>query len=187
KPFPNMPVRFWNDDGAKKYRAAYFEKFPGVWCHGDWIEKTESGGYIIHGRSDATTKRQGIRIGTAEFYNIIEPLPEVDNSLVVGYQTADHDKIFVFVKLAQGYALDDDLKTKINTALRHQGSPRHVPDDIVAAPDIPVTRNAKKAEMAVLNIFHGKPVTNITALANPESLSFYEDFARTHLVVRKAG
>ncbi|MBI1272895.1 MAG: acetoacetate--CoA ligase [Alphaproteobacteria bacterium] len=176
--FPCMPVAFWNDPDGAKYRAAYFERFPGVWCHGDWTEMTRHGGLIIYGRSDATTNRQGVRIGTGEFYNLVEQLPEVENSLVASMRVPGDERIYMFVKLRAGVALDDALKGKIAKHMRDKGSPRHVPDEIHEAPDIPVTRNAKKAEMAVINMFQGRPVTNQTALANPESLGFFADFIK---------
>jgi acetoacetyl-CoA synthetase len=178
KSFPCMPIGFWNDADGKKYHAAYFDVFPNVWRHGDWCERTAHGGIVIYGRSDATTNRQGVRIGTAEFYNLVEKLPEVDNSLVVSDRRNPGDeRILMFLKLKAGVALDDALKAKFNRHMRDQGSPRHVPDEIHAVPDVPQTKNAKKAELAVENILHGKPVTNESALANPEVLAFYREFA----------
>jgi acetoacetyl-CoA synthetase len=178
--FPCMPVAFWNDADGKKYRAAYFERFPGVWCHGDWTEITPHRGLIIHGRSDATTNRQGVRIGTGEFYNLVEQMPEIENSLIASVRIPGDERIYLFVKLRNGQSLDDALKSKISKHMRDKGSPRHVPDEIHQAPDIPVTRNAKKAEMTVINMFHGKPVTNLTALANPESLDYFSNFAKQY-------
>jgi acetoacetyl-CoA synthetase len=181
KSVPAMPVGFWNDPGQKKYRAAYFQRWPDVWHHGDWCERTQHGcsvGFIIHGRSDSTTNRQGVRIGTAEFYSLVERLPEVEDSLIVSHRLPGEERIILFVKLCEGLELTDQLKAKIARHMKEQGSPHHVPDEIHQAPGIPITRNAKKAEIAVENIFHGKPVTNIASLANPEVLAFYEGFVR---------
>lgn len=177
KAFPCMPTSFWGDPSGEKYRAAYFERFPNIWCHGDWAERTAHNGLIIHGRSDATINRQGIRIGTAEFYNIVEQLPEIDNSLVVPLRRGADEKVLLFVKLKQGQLFGDPLKQKINALMREKGSPRHVPDEIHEVPDVPQTRNAKKAEMAIINLFHGRPVTNLSAIANASCLDFYRDFA----------
>jgi len=181
KSFPAMPVCFWNDPDNKKYKTAYFEKWPNVWRHGDWTERTPHGGFIIHGRSDSTTNRQGIRIGTAEFYNLLQGVAGIEESLIVSHRLPGDERILLFVKLAEGMTMTDDFKKKIARHMKEQGSPRHVPDEIHQAPGIPMTRNAKKAEIAVENIFHGKPVTNVTSLSNPEVLTFYEDFARTSL------
>lgn len=176
--FPSMPVSFWNDPEHKKYHAAYFDVFPNVWRHGDWCERTVHGGFIIHGRSDSTTNRQGIRIGTAEFYNLIERLPEIENSLVASdRRNPAEERIIMFLKLREGVALDEAMKTRLNCHMRDQGSPRHVPDEIVQVSDVPITRNAKKAELAVENIIQGKPVTNESAMANPECLAFYREYA----------
>ncbi|MDP9126756.1 MAG: acetoacetate--CoA ligase [Pseudomonadota bacterium] len=178
KSFPVMPVAFWNDPGMKKYRAAYFQRWPNIWHHGDWSERTAHGGFIIHGRSDSTTNRQGIRIGTAEFYNLVEKLPEIEDSLIVSQRIPGDERILLFVKLPGGAQLTDELKHKIAAHMKDQGSPRHVPDAIYQTTGIPMTRNAKKAEIAVENIFNGKPVTNTASLVNPETLAFYEDLAR---------
>ncbi|MDX2027065.1 MAG: acetoacetate--CoA ligase [Alphaproteobacteria bacterium] len=179
KSFPVMPIGFWSDPDQKKYRKAYFEKWPGVWCHGDWTERTLHGGFIIHGRSDSTTNRQGIRIGTAEFYSLVERLPEIENSLIVSQRIPGDERIILFVKPREGVTFTEELKKKIAKHMKEQGSPRHVPDEIHAAPGIPMTRNSKKAELAVENIIHGKPVTNVASLANPEVLGFYEELAKT--------
>lgn len=178
KSFPVMPIGFWNDPDMTKYHAAYFEKWPNVWHHGDWTERTPHLGFIIYGRSDATTKRQGIRIGTAEFYNLVEGVPEVADSLIVSQHIPGDEHILLFVVPREGTQLTDELKAKINKHMKEQGSPRHVPDAIYQAPGIPMTRNAKKAELAVNNIFNGKPVTNTATMANPEILAFYQEFAK---------
>jgi acetoacetyl-CoA synthetase len=177
KPFPSMPVRFWNDPDGARYRAAYFEKFPGVWCHGDWCERTEHDGMIIYGRSDATLNPGGVRIGTAEIYRQVELLPEVTESLVIGQDwppTNPSDvRVVLFVKLAEGHALDDALTSRIKAQIRANTTPRHVPAKIVQVGDIPRTKSGKIVELAVRNVVHGQPVKNVEALANPEALDDY--------------
>ncbi|HQF30066.1 MAG TPA: acetoacetate--CoA ligase [Hyphomicrobiales bacterium] len=175
--FPSMPVQFWNDEGGAKYRAAYFERFPGVWCHGDFAEWTEHGGMIIHGRSDATLNPGGVRIGTAEIYAQVEQLPEILESIAIG-QSWDNDvRIVLFVRLAEGVVLDEALEKKIRTRIRDGASPRHVPARIVAVADIPRTKSGKITELAVRDIVHGRPIGNREALANPEALDLYRDIA----------
>jgi acetoacetyl-CoA synthetase len=174
-PFPSMPVAFWNDPGGAKYRAAYFERFPGVWCHGDWIEATSHGGYIIYGRSDATLNPGGVRIGTAEIYRQVEQLPEVLESLAVGQQWDGDERIVLFVRLREGLALDDSLRARIGAQIRTNTSPRHVPARIVQVRDIPRTKSGKMVELAVRSVIHNRPVTNVEALANPEALELFRD------------
>jgi acetoacetyl-CoA synthetase len=174
-PFPSMPVAFWNDPGGAKYRAAYFERFPGVWCHGDWIEATSHGGYIIYGRSDATLNPGGVRIGTAEIYRQVEQLPEVLESLAVGQQWDGDERIVLFVRLREGLALDDSLRARISAQIRTNTSPRHVPARIVQVRDIPRTKSGKMVELAVRSVIHNRPVTNVEALANPEALGLFRD------------
>ncbi len=174
-PFPSMPVEFWDDPTGDKYLNAYFRKFPGVWCHGDWIRITEQGGVIIYGRSDATLNPGGVRIGTADIYSVVETLPEVMDSLVVGQDWEEDVRVILFVKLAEGQALTDDLMRRIKTTIRNSATPRHVPAKIIPIDDIPYTINMKKVELAVRNVIHGKPVTNRDALANPGSLDLYAD------------
>jgi acetoacetyl-CoA synthetase len=175
KPFPSMPVRFWNDTDGRKYRAAYFERFPGVWCHGDFAEWTAHGGIIIHGRSDATLNPGGVRIGTAEIYAQVEQIPEVVEAICIG-QDWDHDvRIVLFARLKDGLALDDALRDKIKRAIRTGASPRHVPAKIIQVSDIPRTRSGKITELAVRDVVHGRPVKNTEALANPEALALYRD------------
>jgi acetoacetyl-CoA synthetase len=177
KPFPSMPVRFWNDSDGAKYRAAYFEKFPGVWCHGDWCERTEHDGVIIYGRSDATLNPGGVRIGTAEIYRQVEQLPEVTESLVIGQDWPPNNpsdvRVVLFVKLAEGHTLDDALASRIKSQIRANTTPRHVPAKIVQVGDIPRTKSGKIVELAVRNVVHGQPVKNVEALANPEALNDY--------------
>jgi acetoacetyl-CoA synthetase len=174
-PFPSMPVAFWNDPGGARYRAAYFERFPGVWRHGDWARRTAHGGLVIYGRSDTTLNPGGVRIGTAEIYRQVEQLPEIVESVVVGQdREGDGDeRIVLFVRLAPGVRLDDALRDRIKRAIRDNTSPHHVPQVICAVPDIPRTVSGKIAEMAVRDVLHGRPVKNVDALANPESLAHF--------------
>jgi acetoacetyl-CoA synthetase len=174
-PFPSMPVHFWDDPSGDKYLDAYFRKYPGIWCHGDWILITKKGGVTIYGRSDATLNPGGVRIGTADIYSVVETLPEIADSLVVGQSWQDDVRVILFVKLVEGKELTDDLIRRIKTAIRNNASPRHVPAKIIPVADIPYTINMKKVELAVRNVIHGKPVTNRDALANPESLDLYAD------------
>jgi acetoacetyl-CoA synthetase len=174
-PFPSMPVGFWGDADGAKYHAAYFDRFPGVWCHGDWMRLTDHGGAIIFGRSDATLKPAGVRIGTAEIYRQVEQLPEVLESLAVGQQWDGDERIVLFVRLTPGVALTDDIKARIADRLRRHASPRHVPARIVAVADIPRTKSGKIVELAVRDVIHGRPVVNREALANPEALDLYRN------------
>ncbi|BAH39168.1 putative acetoacetyl-CoA synthetase [Gemmatimonas aurantiaca T-27] len=179
KPFPSMPVAFWNDPDGAVYRAAYFEHFPGVWRHGDWVELTAHDGLIIHGRSDATLNPGGVRIGTAEIYRQVEQIPEVLESLVVEqrYQSADgpDSRVVLFVRLREGQVLDASLQQAIGRRIREHTSPHHVPRVIVSVPDIPRTISGKITELAVRETIHGRPVKNQDALANPESLAYFRD------------
>jgi acetoacetyl-CoA synthetase len=178
RPFPSMPVAFWNDADGAKYRAAYFEHFPGVWRHGDWAEVTAHGGLVIHGRSDATLNPGGVRIGTAEIYREVEQLDEVVESVVVGQDiVADGEKdvrIVLFVRLRDGIALDDALRERIRQAVRARTSPHHVPKVIVQVADIPRTISNKISEIAVRDVIHGRAVKNTEALANPAALQLYK-------------
>jgi acetoacetyl-CoA synthetase len=171
--FPSMPVGFWNDPGDAKYRAAYFERFPGVWHHGDWMSSTEHGGYIIYGRSDATLKPGGVRIGTAEIYRQVEQLEEVAESLAVGQEWQGDERIILFVRLAPGRTLDDAMKKRIADHIRRNASPKHVPARIVEVSDIPRTKSGKIVELAVRSVIHGREVKNREALANPEALELF--------------
>ncbi len=174
-PAPSMPLYFWNDPDGKRYHDAYFAVYPGVWRHGDYIMiHSDTSGISFFGRSDAVLKPSGVRIGTAEIYNQVEKIPEIADSLAIGQEWRGDQRVVLFVKLAKGYALTDELKNKIKKILRENASPRHVPDQIIEVPDIPYTLNMKKVESAVTNIVHGRPVTNRDALANPESLDFFE-------------
>jgi acetoacetyl-CoA synthetase len=177
KPFPAMPIGFWNDPDGSKYRAAYFEKFPDVWRHGDWCEVTEHGGIVIYGRSDAVLNPGGVRIGTAEIYRQVERLDEVVESLVIGQDwppdKPDDVRVVLFVKLQDGLALDDALVARIKKQIRDHTTPRHVPDKVLQVGDIPRTKSGKIVELAVRNVVHGQPVKNLEALANPEALEHF--------------
>lgn len=175
KPFPCMPVSFWNDADGAKYRAAYFERFDNVWCHGDWIERTIHDGLIIHGRSDATLNPGGVRIGTAEIYRQVEQVPEVAESIAVGQDWDGDVRIILFVRLKAGAVLDDALTSRIKTQIRVGASPRHVPAIILPITDIPRTKSGKITEIAVRDVIHGRKIKNIEALANPEALDLYKD------------
>lgn len=175
KAFPAMPIGFWNDPDGKKYHGAYFERFDNVWCHGDFAEWTEHGGMIIHGRSDATLNPGGVRIGTAEIYNQVEQMPEIIEAICIGQDFDDDVRVVLFVRLAQGVALDEALEKKIKAKIRTGASPRHVPARIVAVTDIPRTKSGKITELAVRDVVHGRPVKNKEALANPEALDLFKN------------
>ena len=176
-PFPSMPIRFWNDADGAKYKSAYFERFAGIWCHGDWCEWTSHHGLIIHGRSDATLNPGGVRIGTAEIYRIVEQIAGIKESIAVGQDWQGDVRVILFVVMQDDAVLDDALQTKIKTSLRDLASPRHVPAKIVAVTDIPRTKSGKITELAVREVIHNRPVKNVEALANPEALSLYEALA----------
>ncbi|MCF8035708.1 MAG: acetoacetate--CoA ligase [Desulfobacteraceae bacterium] len=172
-PFPSMPLYFWNDPDNSKYVSAYFDVYPGVWRHGDYIEISEHGGVKIYGRSDATLNPGGVRIGTAEIYRRVNEFEEIEDSLVVGQDWKGDVRVILFVKMTDGYKLTDDLRQQIKKTLRENASPRHVPAKILEVPDIPYTLNMKKVELAVKNIIENKPVTNRDALSNPDVLDSY--------------
>ncbi|MFM1813533.1 MAG: hypothetical protein RLZ98_228 [Pseudomonadota bacterium] len=173
--FPSMPVGFWNDPDGARYRATYFDRFPGIWHHGDFAERTLSGGFIIHGRSDATLNPGGVRIGTAEIYRQVEQLQEIRESIAIGQEWQGDVRIVLFVVLQPGATLDDALAARIRTGIREGASPRHVPARIVAVPDIPRTKSGKITELAVRDVVHGRSVSNKEALANPEALAHFID------------
>jgi len=178
-PAPSMPLYFWNDPDGSKYHNAYFSVYPNVWRHGDYVLiHKDTGGITFYGRSDAVLKPSGVRIGTAEIYAQMENLPEVADSLAVGQNYQDDQRVILFVKLAAGQALTDELQNKIRKTLRENASPRHVPALILETPEIPYTLNMKKVESAVTNILNGRVVSNKDALINPESLDFYERIAK---------
>lgn len=173
RPFPSMPVGFWNDPGGRKYRRAYFERFPQVWHHGDFAEITPHGGFIIFGRSDAVLNPGGVRIGTAEIYRQVEQIPDVLECLAVGQQWEGDERIVLFVRMREQASLDDELQDQIRRRIRAGATPRHVPAKIIAVDDIPRTKSGKIVEVAVREMVHGREVQNRNALANPESLEFF--------------
>ncbi|MFK7891738.1 MAG: acetoacetate--CoA ligase [Granulosicoccus sp.] len=176
-PFPSMPVGFWGDEDGSRYRSAYFEKFDNIWCHGDYVAESDNGGLVIYGRSDAVLNPGGVRIGTAEIYRQVESFDEVVESLVIGQQWNSDVRVVLFVRLREGMQLDDDLRDRIARHVREQATPRHVPARIVQVSDIPRTRSGKIVELAVRKIVHGERVDNVEALANPETLSLFENLA----------
>ena len=174
-PFPSMPIGFWNDPAGQKYRSAYFERFPGVWHHGDYVEITEHDGMIIYGRSDAVLNPGGVRIGTAEIYRQVEQLEEIVESLVIGQRWDDDERIVLFVRLRDGQALTAELEERIRLRIREHASPRHVPARIVQVTDVPRTRSGKIVELAVRDVVHGREIANREALANPEALEQFRN------------
>ncbi|MCZ6585098.1 MAG: AMP-binding protein, partial [Gammaproteobacteria bacterium] len=173
--FPSMPISFWNDPDNSRYEAAYFERYPNVWCQGDYAELTEHDGIIIYGRSDAVLNPGGVRIGTAEIYRVVEQFEEVAESVVVAQDWQDDVRIVLFVRVQSGYRLDDDLARRIRDAIRSKASPRHVPAKILEVPDIPRTINGKIVEIAVRDAIHGRQVKNSDVLANPQALDYFRD------------
>ena len=174
-PFPSMPLGFWNDPNGTRYRAAYFERFPGVWCHGDFVELTAHDGIIIYGRSDAVLNPGGVRIGTAEIYRQVEQIDEVLESLVIGQRWDNDVRVVLFVRLREGLRLDEALIDRIRTQVRRNTTPRHVPAKVIQVADIPRTKSGKIVELAVRNLVHGEPVKNREALANPQALDLFID------------
>jgi acetoacetyl-CoA synthetase len=175
-----MPLYFWNDPELTKYRDAYFSIYPNIWRHGDYVEiYSDTHGITFFGRSDAILKPSGVRIGTAEIYNIVEEFAEVADSVAIGQNWDNDQRVLLFVKLSPGAAMTDDLKDRIKKALRDKASPRHVPTMILDVPDIPYTFNMKKVESAITNIINGRAVTNRDALANPQSLDYFESILPT--------
>jgi acetoacetyl-CoA synthetase len=175
RPFPAMPVGFWNDPDGAKYRAAYFERFPGVWHHGDWARLTPHGGLVIYGRSDAVLNPGGVRIGTAEIYRQVEKLDEIVESLAIGQEWQGDQRVVLFVRLREGLQLDEALQARIRKTIRENTTPRHVPAVILAVGDIPRTLSGKIVELAVREVVHGRPVKNTDALANPQALEEFRD------------
>ena len=175
KPFPSMPIAFWNDPDGARYRAAYFERYPGIWHHGDYVELTEHGGVIVYGRSDATLNPGGVRIGTAEIYRQVELLDEVEESIVIGQDWQGDVRVVLFVRLRPGISLDEELEGRIKQQVKSGCTPRHVPARVVQVGDIPRTKSGKIVELAVRDTVHGRPIKNKEALANPEALDLYRD------------
>jgi len=175
KPFPSMPVKFWNDDGDRKYKSAYFEKYKNVWHHGDFAKITDNGGFIIFGRSDTTLNPGGVRLGTAEIYGVVEKFDEIQESIVIGQSWNNDIRIILFIVLNKGYQLTDEIKDKIKKAIRINTSPRHVPSKIISILEIPKTKNGKLVELAVKQSVEGKTIKNLEALANPDSLEQFKN------------
>ncbi|KPJ77398.1 MAG: acetoacetyl-CoA synthetase [Deltaproteobacteria bacterium SG8_13] len=174
-PFPSMPIYFWDDPDGKKYHSAYFDVYPNIWRHGDFITVNDRGGVVIYGRSDATLNPGGVRIGTAEIYRVMEQMEEIEDSVVVGQSWKGDVRIILFVKPAEGFELTDELQTKIRKNILSQASPRHVPKKILLTPAVPYTLNMKKVELAVKKMIEGQPVLNRDALSNPEALDYFAD------------
>jgi acetoacetyl-CoA synthetase len=181
---PSMPVRFWRDEDGKRYHDAYFDTYPGVWRHGDWITLTEHGSVVVHGRSDSTLNRHGIRMGSADIYQVVEQFPEIAEALVIGAEQPDGGYWMpLFVVLAPGAALTDDLKARIGSAIRSEVSPRHVPDEIREAPGIPHTRTGKKLEVPIKKLFQGADATRVverSAVDDPALLDWYARITPPH-------
>src|SRR5690606_3902883 len=175
QPFPSAPLGFWRDSSGERYRKAYFSRFPGVWAQGDFGEITASGGFVIHGRSDAVLNPGGVRIGTAEIYRQVEKVPQVLESIAIGQDWDGDVRVVLFVRLREGLQLNDALQTEIRQVIRANTTPRHVPAKIVQVSDIPRTISGKIVELAVRNVVHGRPVKNTDALAKPQALELYRD------------
>ncbi|MEO1190948.1 MAG: acetoacetate--CoA ligase [Pseudomonadota bacterium] len=175
KPFPSMPIEFWDDPQGERYHAAYFDRYDNIWCHGDFVELTEQGGIIVYGRSDATLNPGGVRIGTAEIYRQVEQIPEVLEALVIGQDWEGDVRVVLFVHLREGVALTEELIKTIRTRIRTGCTPRHVPAKVVPVTDIPRTKSGKIVELAVRDVVHGRAIKNKEALANPESLALFEN------------
>jgi acetoacetyl-CoA synthetase len=181
KPFPSMPLKFWDDKNGEKYEDAYFSSYPGIWCHGDFAKITENNGLIIYGRSDATLNPGGVRIGTADIYTILETFPEIDDSVIIGQDYDNDVRVVLFAKMKHPYSLDEELTARIKKKIKEECSPRHVPSIILAVEDIPYTVNGKKVELAIKNIVEGKPVKNANALGNPDCLEEYSELSQKFL------
>lgn len=180
-PFPSMPLGFWGDKDGSRYRSAYFERFPGIWCQGDFAERRETGGFVIHGRSDATLNPGGVRIGTAEIYAEVEKFVGLRDSVVIGQETGDDVRVVLFVTLAKGAELTEALVQDIKSAIRSGSSPRHVPALVLAVDDIPRTKSGKVTELAVRDVVHGRAVKNTDSLGNPEALDCFRDLPALRL------
>ena len=177
KPFPSMPVGFWNDPDGKRYHDAYFDRFDNVWHHGDFVELTDHDGMIIYGRSDATLNPGGVRIGTAEIYRQVEQFEEIVEAICIGQEWNDDTRVVLFVVLRDGTSLDDALIQRVRQRVRENCSPRHMPAKVIQVGDIPRTKSGKITELAVRDIVHGRDVKNKEALANPEALELYRGLA----------
>tara|TARA_B100000029_G_scaffold423115_1_gene430151 strand:- start:203 stop:2161 length:1959 start_codon:yes stop_codon:yes gene_type:complete len=175
KPFPSMPVKFWNDDGDKKYESAYFKKYKNIWHHGDFAKMTDNGGFIIFGRSDTTLNPGGVRLGTAEIYSVVEKFEEIQESVVIGQSWEKDIRILLFLVLNKGYNLNDEIREKIKKAIKTNASPRHVPAKIISVLEIPKTKNGKLVELAIKQSIEGDKIKNLEALANPDSLKQFKN------------
>ncbi|MCK5374307.1 MAG: acetoacetate--CoA ligase, partial [Alphaproteobacteria bacterium] len=173
--FPCMPVSFWNDDDGARYKSAYFSRFDNIWVHGDWMKKTHNNGFVILGRSDATLNPGGVRIGTAEIYRQLDKIEEVHDSVVIGQEWRNDVRVVLFVILAPGAELNEELTTRIKDQIRSGASARHMPKKIIAVSDIPRTKSGKITEIAVRDVVMGRPIKNVEALANPECLEQFKD------------
>lgn len=184
-PMPSMPVYFWDDRDGQRYREAYFEQYPRTWRHGDWCTITERGSVLIHGRSDSTLNKGGVRMGSADIHDVVERLPEVADSLVVGVELPDGGYWMpLFVKLAEGAELTPALRKRVGTALREALTPRHVPDEVVEVPGVPRTKTGKRLEVPVKRLFLGTPLesaVNLATVDQPELIHWFDDFARARL------
>jgi len=179
--FPSMPIYFWNDPDGQKYHSAYFDTFPNIWHHGDYIEINDHGGVIIYGRSDTSLNPGGVRIGTAEIYQIVERFNEIEDSLVIGQPWENDERIILFLKLEQDIILTDGLKIRLKKSIKESCTPRHIPAKIIAIKDIPYTINGKKVELAVKQIIQNQNVKNVDSLVNPKSLELYKGIVELEL------
>ena len=175
KPFPSMPIKFWNDEGDRKYKSAYFKKYKNVWHHGDFAKITNQGGFVIFGRSDTTLNPGGVRLGTAEIYSVVEKFQEIKESIVIGQSWKNDIRIILFIVLNEGYQLNDEIRNKIKKTLKSEASPRHVPSKIISVLEIPKTKNGKLVELAVKQTIEGDIIKNLEALANPDSLKQFKN------------
>ena len=176
-PFPSKPLGFWGDKNDERYLGAYFEGFPGVWTHGDFASVSETGGFTLYGRSDATLNSKGVRIGTAEIYRVVETFPQIQESMAVSQDWDNDTRVVLFVVIKEGQTFDDEVAKEVKRALRDQASPRHVPDKIIVAPELPRTKSNKLVELAVTDVINGREVRNRDALANPGALDWFKDLA----------
>jgi acetoacetyl-CoA synthetase len=174
-PFPSKPLGFWGDTDNQRYLAAYFEGFKGVWTHGDFASKSETGGFTLYGRSDATLNSKGVRIGTAEIYRVVETFPQIQECMAVSQDWDNDTRVVLFVVMKDKQLLTDELKKEIKSALRDQASPRHVPDKMLATPELPRTKSNKLVELAVTDVINGREVRNKDALANPNALDWFKN------------
>jgi acetoacetyl-CoA synthetase len=174
-PFPSKPIGFWGDKNDEKYLAAYFEGFPGVWTHGDFASVSETGGFTLYGRSDATLNSKGVRIGTAEIYRVVETFPQIQEAMAVSQDWDNDTRVVLFLVIKEGQVFDEELAKEIKKALREQASPRHVPDKIVVAPELPRTKSNKLVEIAVTDVINGREVRNRDSLANPGALDWFKN------------